>query len=288
MHFETVTTYIRRSPYQAIAAISIMSLTFFMISIFSLLTILSIRLINYFEKSPQLTIFFKDDAKVEEIMSLKKEFENTGKVETIRYVSKEDALSIYNKIFADENPILLDLVTPDILPASLEIQAIKAEYLSDLAVMVKDSKLIDSIAYQKDIIDTFISWMNAFKSVGMAIISAHIITSILVILTIIAFKIVIRREEIEIMRLLGATSGFVRIPFILEGIFYGFFGALLGWTLALALFAYTTPFLQTSLRNIPIFPIPPVLLGQVLVGEIALASVLGAFASYVAVLRYLK
>lgn len=288
MHFETVTTYIRRSPYQAIAAVSIMSLTFFMISIFSLLTILSIRLINYFEKSPQLTIFFKDEAKVEEIMSLKKEFEDTGKVETIRYVSKEDALSIYNKIFADENPILLDLVTPDILPASIEIQAIKAEYLSDLAVMVKDSKLIDSIAYQKDIIDTFISWMNAFKSVGMAIISAHIVTSILVILTIIAFKIVIRREEIEIMRLLGATSGFVRIPFILEGIFYGFFGALLGWTLALGLFAYTTPFLQTSLRNIPIFPIPPVLLAQVLIGEIALSCILGAFASYVAVLRYLK
>lgn len=287
MHLKTVAQYIRRSPYQSFAAIFIMTLTFFMISVFSLVTILSVRLIDYFEKSPQLTIFFKDEAKVEEILDIKKQYEATGKVSTIRYISKEEALEIYRKIFADD-PRLLELVTADVLPPSLEIQAVKAEYLSDLATMIKDSPLVDEISFLKDVVDTFISWVNAFKTIGFVLIGMLLVTSVLVILTIIAFKILVRREEIEIMRLLGATSWFIRIPFLYEGMFYGFTGAFLGWIFSLGVLYYATPFIESSLKGIPIFPIPPLLLAQVLGGELVIAIILGAFASYLAVLRYLK
>jgi len=288
MHLKTVGKYIRRSPYQSLAAVLIMILTMFMISIFSILTILSIRLIDYFEQSPQLTLFFKEEAKVDQIMNIKEQYESTGKISSIKYVSKEDALKIYNKLFEKENPILLDLVTSDVLPASIEIQAQKAEHLEELAGMVEGNELIDSIAYQKDIIDTFISWVNVFKTIGIAVIGVLVVTAILVILSIIAFKIVVRRDEIEIMKLIGATNWFVRTPFIFEGMFYGFVGAIVGWFLSLGILFYATPFIQSSLKGIPIFPIPTILLAEVLVGQIILACILGAFASFLAVLRYLK
>src|SRR3990167_5244238 len=103
----TVSKYIRRSPYQALSAALIMTLTFFTISIFGILTILSVRFIAYFESRPQLTVFFKDTTTRSEISELEKQLQSTGKTSSLSYVSKEDALKIY-KQQNKSDPILLD------------------------------------------------------------------------------------------------------------------------------------------------------------------------------------
>src|SRR3989344_7159096 len=118
MHLRTVTKYMRRSPYQSVSAALIMTLTFFAISAFAFLTILSVRLIDYLESRPQLTVFFTDSATMDQINSLKKELESSGKTISVRYVSKEEALKIYRQQNKND-PLLLDLVTADVLPASL-------------------------------------------------------------------------------------------------------------------------------------------------------------------------
>ncbi len=287
MHLKTVKKYIRRSPYQAIAAVLMMTLTFFAISVFSILTIFSIKFINYFETRPQLTAFFKDEAKSSDIDALKKKLNDTGKVSSIRFISKQEALKIYREQNKND-PILLDLVTADILPASLEIQATRAEYLSDLSKIVKASPNVEEVVFQKDVIDTLIAWTSAVKKIGVGIIAVLLLVSTFVIVTIIGIKITIRREEIEIMRLLGATNWFIRMPFILEGMFYGFVGSFLGSILAVIVLLLTSPFLESFFKNVPIFPISYVLLLGVISIEIIFASILGAVASFMAVLRYLK
>lgn len=288
MHFKTAANYIRRSPYQAIAASLIMTLTFFIISIFLFISVLSIRMVNYFEGVPQLTVFFKDTAKIEQIMDLKKKLEGTGRVSSIRYVSQEEALKIYKNLNKEDDPLLNDLVTPEILPASLEIQSEKAEHLADLASTAKKVDFVESVNFQKDIIDTLISWTSAFRRIGLVLISILLAESVIVIVTIIGMKIIIRREEIEIMRLIGATNWFIRLPFIVEGAFYGFVGAFCGWIAAFTIYLYASPQIQFYFIKIPIFPIPMISLFLILLLQIIVASALGAFASFVAVLRYLK
>lgn len=283
----TVRKYIRRSPYQAIAAILIMSLTFFAITIFAVLTILSIRFIAYFESRPQLTVFFKDDASRQEIAGLEEKLKATGKTSNVSYVSKEEALEIYREQNKND-PILLDLVTADILPASIEVQALQAEDLSELADIVKGAELVEEVVFQKDIVDTLVSWTNAFRQVGLAVITILIVVSLLVIVTIIGIKITVRREEIETMRLLGATNWFIRAPFLLEGAFYGFVGSVIGGGLAIGLFYYFTPTLESFLRGVAIFPLSPFIILELFAIEVIIACVLGVFASYMAVLRYLK
>ena len=283
----TVRKYIRRSPYQAIAAILIMSLTFFAITIFAVLTILSIRFIAYFESRPQLTVFFKDDASRQEIAGLEEKLKATGKTSNVSYVSKEEALEIYREQNKND-PILLDLVTADILPASIEVQALRAEDLSELADIVKGAELVEEVVFQKDIVDTLVSWTNAFRQVGLAVITILIVVSLLVIVTIIGIKITVRREEIETMRLLGATNWFIRAPFLLEGAFYGFVGSVIGGGLAIGLFYYFTPTLESFLRGVAIFPLSPFIILELFAIEVIIACVLGVFASYMAVLRYLK
>ena len=283
----TVSKYVRRSPYQALSAALIMSLTFFAITVFSILTILSIRFISYFETRPQLTVFFKDSATREEIRDLEKNLSDTKKTSSIKYISKEEALAIYREQNKSD-PILLDLVTADILPASIEVQATQAEFLSELAGVVRGSPLVEEVIFQKDIVDTLISWTNAARRLGIAVIAILVTVSVLVIITIIGIKITVRREEIETMRLLGATNWFIRAPFLLEGAFYGVVGSLIGGGLAIGLFYYFSPSFESFLRGVAIFPVSPIMMLELLAIEVIIASLLGIFASYLAVLRYLK
>src|SRR3989344_1479249 len=107
--FKTMWRNVRRSPYQALAAVLIMMLTFLVVSFFTFLLTGSSKIINFFESKPQVTAFFKNEAKQSEMYTQQ---------------NKDD-------------PLLLDLVTADILPASLEISAVRIEDLSGISDLLK-------------------------------------------------------------------------------------------------------------------------------------------------------
>src|SRR3989344_585701 len=88
---------IRRSPYQALAAVLIMMLTFLTISFFTFLLSGSSRVINFFESKPQVTAFFKNETKQSDINALEVKVKSTGKVSSVRFVSKQEALKIYKQ-----------------------------------------------------------------------------------------------------------------------------------------------------------------------------------------------
>src|SRR5260221_2891047 len=94
---KTTARQIRRSPYQAIAAIFIMMLTFLAISVFAFIVFGSSVAIKYFESKPQATAFFKDDVKQSDIDYLQRTLQQTGKVSHMRFVSKKQALEIYKE-----------------------------------------------------------------------------------------------------------------------------------------------------------------------------------------------
>lgn len=285
--FRTTWNHIRRSPYQALAAICIMMLTFLAISVFSFLTAGSSRIIEYFESKPQVTAFFKDEASPEDIKALELQMESAPDVASVKFVSKQDALKIYREQNKDD-PLLLDLVTEDILPSSLEVSAVRIESLSPLAEAMKKSQAVDQVIYQKDIVDTLSSWTSAMRRVGVAVIFVLSFVSVFIMATIIGFKISQKREEIEIMKLLSATNWYIRWPFLFEGIFYGVVGAFFGWLIATLGLIYATPYLQSFLGEIPILPVPFTFLLGLLFLEFIVAILLGTISSFLAVFRYLK
>lgn len=286
-YLRTSWKHIRRSPYQAIAAVSILALTFFVVSIFTFIIVGSSKIIAYFESKPQVTAFFNDEVKQEEIDELKARLEKSSKVSQIRFVSKEEALNIYREQNKGD-PLLLELVTADILPASLEISTVKIEDLSGIYEELKDSPLVQEVIYQKDVVSTLTSWTNSLRKIGIGMIIGLSMVSIFIMATIIGIKISQKKDEIEIVRLLGATTWYVRWPFIFEGMMYGLTGAFFGWLVATGLLLYTTPFLSSFLRGIPILPVSPLFLLALLGGEFVLAIVLTILSSFLAVLRYLK
>ena len=277
----------RRSPYQALAAILIMSLTFLTVSFFILILFGSARVINYFESKPQVTAFFKDDAKQSDIDSLIQTMKNDPNVASAKFVSKDQALQIYKQQNKGD-PLLLDLVTADILPSSLEISTVRIEDLSEVSDKLSSSSIVQQVIFQRDIVSTLSSWTSALRKIGIAAIFVLSLVSVFIMVTIIGIKISQKKEDIEIMRLIGANNWYIRWPFVWEGIFYGLIGALIGFSISMIAVWYSSSFLESFLKGIPIFPISPVFILGMLGFEFLLAIFLGTFSSYLAVLRYLK
>lgn len=279
--------HIRRSPYQALAAVMIMMLTFLVISIFTMIVVSSSQIISYFESSPKVTAFFKEGTQQQNIDALAESLKSSGKVSSVKFVSKEEAFKRYSN-WNKNNPVLLDLVNADILPPSLEISTHKIEDLDEVAKTLKSSSDVSDVVFLKDVVSTLISWTDAMRKIGLAVVIVLAIVSIFVMTTIIGFKISQKREEIEIMRLLSATNWYIRWPFLLEGMFYGIFGAVIGWLMTFALTFYARPYLLSFMKDIPLVTLSPTFLFALLMVEIGLAIMLGVIASFMAVLRYLK
>jgi len=279
--------HIRRSPYQAMAAIFIMMQTFFVISVFTFLFFGSYITIRYYETRPQLAVFFSEEAKVEEIKALENQLKATGKVSKITFVDKEEAFNRYKKLSSD--PIELELVDSSILPRSLDITTFNLQDQLELAKQLKTNTLISSVAFPRDAIEGFIRFSNVLRSLGIVASVVLAVDSIFLIMLITGMKISGKREEIEILKLLSATNWYIRWPFIYEGIFYGVTGAILGWLLATVGLVYLEPFLRSQLPpDIPLFPVPFLFLLWVLGVEIVVAVLLGAFSTILSAVKYLK
>jgi len=286
-HWRTALIHIRRSPYQAAAAVLVMMLTFFIISVFSLLAIGSEAVLDYFETRPQVIGFLKDDLPQNQLDALKDRLLDSGKVKETKYVSKETALEIY-KDQSKNDPLLLEMVTAEMLPASLEISANNISDLADIAQILKDAPEVSDVTFQEDIIKSLQQITVTIRQAGVVLIAVFGIVSLLVVLIVVGMKATSRREEIEILNLIGASAWYIRWPFILEAIFYGLVSALLGWAICWLTLLYATPFLAGFLIGIPILPVSITFMMMLLGGEILVGLIIGSAAGLLAVKRYLK
>lgn len=278
---------IRRTPFQAIAASMVMLLTFLALQIFVILAAGSQSSLRYFESKPQVIAFFKDGTTDQDVSAIENALHQETRVTNTKFVSKDMALKIYQEKNKND-PTLLELVTANILPASLEISTQTPQDLQPIAEILKREPVISEVIVPEDVVSTLTSVTRIIRFVGGGTVGFLMVFSTLVIVMIIGFKIRLKRTEIEIMRLLGASPSFVRNPFILEGMFYGIAGAILAWIISYSLLWYFTPFLQGYLGEVKLLPVNPLFMLTLLGGSLVLACFVGGLGSFAAVRRYLK
>jgi cell division transport system permease protein len=284
---KTTIKHIRRTPYQALASIFIMTLTILAISVFAFIVFGSSVAIKYFESKPQVVAFFKDEATQDDITQLQHSLVATGKVASVKFVSKKDAVQIYNKQNKDD-PLLKEFVSESILPESIEVSTYNIEDLKPISDALKTNPHVDTVIYLEDVVSTLTSLTNGVRMVGLILIVVLALVSVFIMMTVIGFKVSQKRDEIEIMKLLSATNWYIRKPFILEGVLYGIGGTILGWLVASGALLYATPTIESFQKGIPLVPVSPTFLFGLLLVEMLIAIILGMLASSLAVLRYLK
>ena len=262
IHIKTAWDHVRRAPFQAMAAIFVLTITFFVITIITILTYSSSKVLKYFETRPQVITFLKDDITPEKISALQNKLEADNRVSEVSYISKEQALEIYKKATAG-NPLLSELVSPSIFPASLEFSLVDLSYANDLIEEIKGEEIVDQVGFTaslggeetlSDVVNRLRTFSNYIKIGGGAFALLLTSTSFLVLIVIIGMRMTSRRGEIEVLDLIGATPGFIRSPIIYEAIIYAITGVFIGWLIALLLVLYATPSLISYFGEIPVVP----------------------------------
>ena len=297
IHLKTALDYIKRSPFQALAALFVLTLTFFVATILAVLVYSSANLLNYFETRPQIITFLKDEITPENVSALQNKLSADVRVKDVRYVSKEEALEIYKQATSD-NPLLSELVSPTIFPASLEFSVTDLSFAQEVINEIKEEGIVDSVGFTaslggektlEDVVGRLRTLTLYLRIGGGVFVGVLAGTSLLVILVITGMRITTRRGEIEILNLIGATPAFIRSPIILEALIYSSVGAFVGWLLAFLIWLYATPALIGYFGDIPILPKGTLnlfgLFAIILVGELIIGLGLALSGSYLAVSR---
>jgi cell division transport system permease protein len=272
-----------------LAAVAIMSVTLFLACAFFVIAAGSQAVLNYFEGRPQLNAYFKNEVvpTPQQVESLRSKIIATQLVDSVKYISKEDAFNIYKNL-NKQDPLLLEAVTPGMLPASLEVSAKNPNDLKTISELIKsDSEIVD-IRFEEDVVTNLTRWTNSLRTIGIVFVGIHLLITLLVILLIVGLKVASRKEEILVMQLMGANMGYIAAPFVWEGITYGVVGAIIAWGTVYLIILYSMGFLLALLSGISILPPAIVFMLQVLIGTTTLGMVIGAMGGFLAVIRFLK
>jgi len=300
IHLKTALGYIKRSPFQALSAVFVLTITFFVTTVLAVLVYSSGNILKYFETRPQIIAFLKDEITPEQISALQNKLTSDEKIKDVSYVSKEEALSIY-KTATEDNPLLSELVSPTIFPASLEFSVTNLSFAQEVIDEVKKEGIVSQVGFtaslggEKTLQDVVSRLKNIilyvrFGGTGFAVILG--LSSFLTLLVIITMRINSRKTEVEILDLIGATSKFIKSPIVFEALIYSFLGVFLGWVFAFILWLYLTPNILSYFGDIPILPEGilnlSIMFLIILAAELIIGSLLAFSGSLLAVSRARK
>jgi len=234
-----------------LSSLLVLVLTFFSIAIFSVFAFYSHFAIKYLEQSPQIFLYFTDKASEQYILDVKDKLLKSDKISMVTYTSKDKALESYIDANKD-NPLLLESISANIFPASLDIKATNISYFDDILSSVKGLENVESVDFQKVVVDKLKEISSKSKIVGISLISLLLTMSFLNTLLTIGMTIRSQKKEIEIMKLVGATDWFVIKPYLLQGILYAFVSSFIVGILLFITLPFILPQIEAFFTGVPL------------------------------------
>lgn len=288
-----------RNSFVSLAAVLIMTITLFVIgSIFFVLTALNTTL-DVIKDKVDINVYFSPTASEADVLSLKKTIEAMPEVKKVEYVSREEALDEFKKGHANDQLILqaLEELGDNPLGAVLNIKTAEPSQYEDVANFLNKVENSGEMNIPIDKINYFdnklaierLSYIISSAGRGSMMMTAILVfLSILIAFNTIRLAIYINKEEISIMRLVGAGNWYVRGPFIVSGVLYGLSAGLI----ALILFFPISFWLRAGTRNffagLDFFSYYTSNFGMLFLAIMGAGTVLGAVSSFLAVKRHLK
>ena len=222
-----------RNRWLSAAAILVVMLMLFTMSVFAVQTLVIYRTTELLKQKIDLVVFFVDSATDDQIQSLRQVLVNRVDVQSVDYVSKEQAYEIFQQRPGSDQ--IKQLVTPEDnpLPRSLRIRATDPSHLATISSVLDQSataplirRKSDDDSAQRRLVDNLAQTARLTRRNGLLLSGIFFLITVLMVFNTARIVVHAREHEIEIMRLVGSTEGFIRWPFLLEGILYGLIGAL--------------------------------------------------------------
>jgi len=282
---------IRRSGWSGLASIGTIAFSFVIVGIFLIITRNLGAMVSEWKEQFQVTVFLEDRITPEQLNLLKKRIQSERAVKSMTYTSKEEALQSFKRELRGQES-LLEGLGENPIPASLQLRIHEAyqtpEELRQFSASLGRLEGVEDVQYGQEWVDRLSAALRMLRLLGLSVGLALGLASLLIVSNTIRLAVYARAEEIEIMRLVGATKLHIRAPFLLEGMIQGGLGA--AGALLLLFGAYRATLWQLQLTPGQIFGMG---VGSFLdprwAGAMLLAGAgVGAFGSLISVGRLLR
>jgi cell division transport system permease protein len=279
-------TSLRRNWVMSIAAIVTVALSLFVVGLFFYAAITLNDLIGKYEKEVVIKVFLKDSADPVDVQKLQDEIVSWTEVEAVQYISKEEALERFKQQFGNR-PELIENLPGNPLPASFEVRLKDPKLVETVAARFNGKQVVDQVDYGKDIVEKLFTAVSIVRYVGAFFVLLLTFVSMVLIVLTIRLAIYARRQEVAIMRLVGASNWFIRLPFVIEGCLQGILGAAIAsggiYLLKVSFFDQ----IRTQVQWLPL-SMDPVMFWQITGGLLLGGLAIGALGSGIALRRFLK
>ncbi len=279
-------TSLKRNWEISLAAIYNVALSLLIVGVFSLVVLTLNQFITRLENQVEIEAFLVDGASFETVQTLQDKIISWAEVKDVKYISKEEALERFKQLYKDQ-PDMWKNLSGNPLPASYQITLKNPRDVEKVASRLRKEPVVESLDYGQQIVKRLFSVTSTLRTVGLIFILLQGFVSVSLIGLTIRLAIYARRNEVAIMRLVGASNWFIRLPFLLEGMLQGIIGSLVAifviYFLKIGFFESITE--QLKFLNISF---ASSLFLKVSVGLFLGGMAIGAFGSTLSLRRYLK
>lgn len=295
--FKTGFRNLSRNAWLSIAATAIMVVTLVIVAFFSFSALFLQNQLAAIREKIDLTVFLKDEATPDQVKQLQASIQTYNNVEEVKYVSKTEALERLRTSSKDGEKLAktaTEIGNP--LPASLEVRtksldnldALNSQIKADESAVIISSTSNDDSDVRRKVVDRIVSISQGVSRVGTIISVAFLLISLMIIFNTIRMAIFTRREEIEIMKLVGATNWYIRGPFLIEGAMYGVIGATIAMAITLPLINLARPLFVSYFNASEVLTFVTDRIFLVTFAMYGLGILIGTISSFLAISRHLK
>jgi cell division transport system permease protein len=273
----------KRARLSTFISITTLTIALLLLGLFSIIYMNTETIIQSFRDKVEMEVFLEEPMQDSTVSAIQKQFLQIPGIISIKYISKVEAAKIFRKEFGEDIYSVLDF---NPLPASFKLQLDDDYKNSDSAAVLhqalKSIKGVDDVIYRKTLLEILDRRVKIFISASAAIGSMLLIAAIFLVSNTIRLTIYAKRKMITTMKLVGATRGFIRMPFLIEGMLQGFFGGVIASGLIYSIIFLTRTFVGPDLSEF--FVVEPIFYAVLLLAGI----LLGLLGSGMSVKRFIS
>jgi len=276
-----------RNSWLSLAAVGTIIISLFILGSSVLLVLNVNHLADRVESGVEISVFVQESVSGEELVDLGEQIKFLGGVESVNFISRERALEEMKESFGERQDALAGLEEENTLPDSYRVKALSTDLVPSVAKKIEDLHGVEGVRYGHGVVEKLLVLSQWVRTMGLAIVVLLGVAAVFLIATTIRLSVYARRQEIGIMRILGATNWFIRMPFMLEGMLLGLLGGLV--TSGVIYLGYSTLVLRVNetLSFIQLINQPQII-NYTLLGITALGLLLGILGSAISVRKFLK
>lgn len=278
---------LKRNSWMSFASIGTVAVSLFVLGVFLILVLNMNRMASALESQVQISVYLEDNLKKADIESLEKDITNMQGIETVKFVSRDEAKERLAERLGDQKYLLDALGDKNPLPNAFEITVARPDMVETAATALDKMAGVESAKYGQDVVEHLFDITRLMRIFGLLLMVLLAGATLFIISNTIRLTVFARRKEIAIMKYVGATDWFIRWPFLLEGVVLGFIGGLIAAVALRSFYAAMAAKIYNTLAFFPLMPQYP-FMNYVTIAIILAGMVIGATGSTISLKRFLK